>query len=316
MSKYSGTDGRLDTRRHADYGSFDPVGVTPIEIIATVILMVIVGVVLFGAVSQAHASALRSDPVKVASADLNFAVHQIQLQEFRPCTPANPEPYTLGSSALTPTASSANLAIATNSLPIAQAPSAGITHPYFAKLSAINGVSEFAWSVSPTLPSGLSLSPDGVISGVPQAESSGIYTFTVVSNGNSDSKNLSLTIVSVEVLANNATLNLTPCEHKSESTISAISADGLTATYTYASPAAFVKGDEVSITGVTPASFNVKSAEVIRATSNHLVIAKRMVGSFRSGGSVVLAKSGNIQQVKLSTTVQGQQLRRTITVSN
>ena len=61
-------------------------------------------------------------------------------------------------------------------------------------------------AVSPTLPSGLSLSPDGVISGVPQAESSGIYTFTVVSNGNSDSKTLSLTIVSVEVQTKSANL--------------------------------------------------------------------------------------------------------------
>ena len=136
----------------------------------------------------------------MASAELNLAAKQIQLQKFQACTPTNPEPYTLNSSALTPLASSTNLAIATNSLPLAQAPSGGISHPYLAKLSAINGVSGFAWSVSPSLPSGLTLSTDGTISGVPQAESSATYTFTVVSNGNSDSKKLSLTIVSVEVL--------------------------------------------------------------------------------------------------------------------
>ena len=206
MSKHDGSYGRSDLRRQDPHGLRDPFEVTPIEVIATVILMVIVGVVLFGAVSQARAAALRSDPVKVASADLNFAAHQIQLQKFRPSTLANPEPYTLDSSSVAPTSSSVNLAIATNSLPIAQTPSVGISHPYFTKLSAINGVSGFTWSVSPTLPSGLSLSPDGVISGFPQAESSGIYTFTVVSNGNSDSKNLSLTIVSVEVLSKSANL--------------------------------------------------------------------------------------------------------------
>ena len=278
--------------------------------------MVLGGVAMFGAVSQARASAQRSDPVEVASADLKFAAHQIQLQKFRQCTPANPEPYNLASSALTPKTNSANLAIATSSLPLAQAPTTGITHPYYAKLSAINGVSGFTWSVSPTLPSGLSLSTDGVISGVPTAESSAIYRFTVVGNGNSDSKDLSLTVVSIEVRVHNALLNWTTCQQKSAPTISSISANGSTVTYTYSSPATFVKGDDVSITGATPPSFNVKSAEVLRATSNQVVIAKRLAGSYRSGGSVSLAKSGNVQQIKLSTTVQGQQLTRTITVSN
>ena len=87
-------------------------------------------------------------------------------------------------------------------------------------------------------------------------------------------------------------------------------------TYTYSSPTTFVKGDKVSITGVTPPSFNFNSAEVLRATSNQLVIAKSLVGTYRSGGSVTLAKSRNVQQIKLSTTVQGQRLTRTITVSN
>ena len=267
MSKHGGTQSSSDSRRQIWYGSRDPLEVTPLEIIAMVILMALLGVILFGTSSQARASGERNDPTEVASADLNFAAQQVQLQKFLPCTPTNPEPYSLPSSALISTATSANLAIATNSLPIAQAPTAGISHPYFAKLSAINGVSGFTWSVSPTLPPGLSLSPDGVISGVPQAESSARYRFTVVSNGNSDSKDLSLTIVSVEVLVRGALLKWTTCQQKSESNI-------------------------------------------------HLVTEKRLVGSYRSGGSVRVAKSGYVEQIKLSTTVQGQQLTRTITVSN
>jgi len=307
---------RHDSTRHEHYGSHQTLGVSPIEIIITVILMAIGAVAMFGAVSQARASAQRSDPVGVASADLNSAVKQIQLQKFQPCTPTNPEPYNFAASTRTPTGTSTNLTIATNSLPLAQAPSDGITHPYFAKLSAINGISDFTWSVAPALPSGLVLSPDGVISGVPRAESSAIYRFTLVSNGNSDSKDLSLTVVSVEVLTNNALLNWTPCQHKSVSSISSISANGSTVTYTYSSPATFAKGDEVSITGVNRPAFNVKSAKVLRANSNHLVIAKRLVGSFRSGGQVSLATSGNVQQVKLSTKVEGQEIVRTLTVSN
>ena len=316
MSKREGSYSRSALRLQDRYGSRDALDISLIEIIAMVILMVLGGVAMFGAVSQARASSQRSDPTEVASADLNLAAQQIQLQKFRLCTPVNPEPYDLTASALTPRASSTNLAVATNSLPLAQAPSDGISHPYFARLSAVNGVSGFTWSVSPTLPSGLSLSSDGVISGIPQAESSAIYTFTVVSNGNSDSKDLSLSIVSVEVLVHNALLNWTTCQHKSAPTISSISANGSTVTYTYSSPAKFVKGDEVSITGVTPPSFNVKSAEILRATSNQVVISKRLAGSYRTGGYVSLAKSGNVQLIKLSTTVQGQQLTKTITLSN
>ena len=316
MSKHSGSHGHSDSRRHDDYGSRGTVDVPLLEIIATVILMVIGGVVMFWAISQAHASAELSDPVGFASADLSSAAHQIQLQKFQPCTVTNPEPYGFDSAPLTSSSSSENLSISTSSLPLAQAPSDGTSHPYFARLSAVNGVSDFSWSVFPNLPTGLSLSADGVISGTPQSESSGIYTFTVVSNGNSDSKALSLTVVSVEVLANNALSNWTPCQHYSDSTISDISANGSTVTYTYSSPTAFAKGDEVSITGVIPPSFNINSAKVIRATSNQLVIAKSLVDHYRSGGSVVLAKSGNIQQIKLSTTVQGQKLTRTVTLSN
>ena len=272
MSRYGGSPGRSDSRRPDHHESHEIRDVPLIEIIATVMLMVLGGVAMFGAVFQAGTSAQRSDPTGVASAELNLAAKQIQLQKFQACTPTNPEPYTLNSSALTPLASSTNLAIATNSLPLAQAPSGGISHPYLAKLSAINGVSGFAWSVSPSLPSGLTLSTDGTISGVPQAESSATYTFTVVSNGNSDSKKLSLTIVSVEVLVKNAKSIWTSCQNK--------------------------------------------SAEVLPATSNHSATAKSMAGSYRSGGSPSLAKSGNVQQIKVSTTVQGQELTRTITVSN
>ena len=256
MSRYGGSPGRSDSRRPDHHESHEIRDVPLIEIIATVMLMVLGGVAMFGAVFQAGTSAQRSDPTGVASAELNLAAKQIQLQKFQACTPTNPEPYTLNSSALTPLASSTNLAIATNSLPLAQAPSGGISHPYLAKLSAINGVSGFAWSVSPSLPSRLTLSTDGTISGVPQAESSATYTFTVISHRNSDSKKLSLTIVSVEVLVKNALLKWSSCQQKLGATVSNISA--------------------------------------------------------RSS----IAKNGNVQQIKLSTTVQGEQVTKTITLSN
>ena len=263
MSKHSGSHGYPDSRRHDDFVSSGAREISLIEIIAMLIIMVIGGIVLFGAVSQARASALRSDPTLVASADLASAVHQIQIQNFQPCTSSNPEPYNLVTSAVSSGASSANLAIATTSLPLGQAPSDGKSHPYFARLSTINGVSDFNWSVSPTLPAGLSLSADGVISGVPQTESSGVYTFTVVSNGNSDSKELSLTVVSVEVKVNNAHSNWTSCQKNTD-----------------------------------------------------LVTAKSSLGSNRTSGKFARAKSGIVQQITLSTTVEGQKLIRTVTLSS
>jgi hypothetical protein len=58
------------------------------------------------------------------------------------------------------------------------------------------------------------------------------------------------------------------------------------------------------------------SEKVLHATSNHLEKAKRPVGSFPSAGSLKVAKSGSVEQIRLSTTARGQQLTRTITVSN
>ena len=263
MSRHGGPHGYPDSRRHDDYVSRGAREISLIEIIAMLIIMVIGGIVLFGAVSQARASALRSDPTLVASADLASAVHQIQLQKFQPCTSSNPEPYNLSTSVVASSASAANLAIATTSLPLGQAPSDGKSHPYFARLSTINGVSDFNWSVTPALPAGLSLSADGVISGVPQTESSGIYTFTVVSNGNSDSKELSLTVVSVEVQVNHAHSNWTSCQKNTDS-----------------------------------------------------LLSKSLVGSARSGGQVARVKSRDVQQVRISTTVQGQKLIRTVTLAS
>ena len=263
MSRHSGSHDYPDLRRHDDFVSRGAREMSLIEIIAMLTIMVIGGIVLFRAVSQAQASALRSDPIVVASADLASAVHQIQLQKFQPCSANNPEPYNFSSSVIASSANTANLAIATTGLPLGQAPSDGKSHPYFARLSTINGVSDFNWSVTPALPAGLSLSDDGVISGVPQTESSGIYTFTVVSNGNSDSKELSLTVVSVEVQVNNSQSDWTSCQNITDS---------------------------------------------ITSTS--------LVGSTGSSGQVARVKSRDVQQVTISTTVQGQKLKRTVTLAS
>lgn len=291
-------------------------GVTVIEVICSVVIMILGEVAMFGVIHLGRAEQQAKDPFKVAASNLKAAADQLQRQKFQPCTSTNPEPYTLDSAVNTPVTNSKVLAIATKTLPLAQAPYAGKSHPYFAKLRITNGVTDFAWTLSPSLPPGLSLSSDGVISGAPQAESSGIYKFTVISNGNSDSKLLSLTIVSLSVQVNNSLLQSTPCERNSDSTIVGVSADGSTVTYSYSSPTTLVKGDTVSITGVNPASLNVASASVLNATATEFVIAKRASSRYISGGHVALASRGKVQQITLSTTVHGEQLTRFITLAS
>ena len=66
------------------------------------------------------------------------------------------------------------LAITTASLPVAQ-----VGQPYTATLQRSGGVAPFTWSVSPGLPSGLSLdSATGQITGSPAAGTQGVYPLT------------------------------------------------------------------------------------------------------------------------------------------
>jgi len=121
-----------------------------------------------------------------------------------------------------------NEMIHTNSLPIVQVPTVGVSHLYCEKLSAVNGVSGFTWSVF---------------------------------------SNSSLWILS----------------RLTESYLGFRRQKARRDTHLLLS----------TMDTVTPPSFNAKSVEVLQATSSHLVIAKRLVGSYRSGGNVKLAKSGS-----------------------
>lgn len=70
---------------------------------------------------------------------------------------------------------SAPLVITTTTVPVG-----GVGIPYATNLAASGGQLNYSWSVAPgTLPAGLSLNPNGTISGIPTAKISGSVTFTV-----------------------------------------------------------------------------------------------------------------------------------------
>ena len=299
--------------RHFNKRLADNRGESLVEVLVSAVIMGLLGLTIVGTIALSQPLSDRVNLTGTAMANLNSASQQIQLQSFQSCSPSNPEPYLLSSVAITPASvTSATLVISTGALPIAQAPSGGLTHFYTTTLLAANGLASYVWSVSPRLPSGLSLSTSGIISGTPAAESSANYKFTVTSNGVSVSKDIPLTIVSVLVQVNNASILWVPCQSVPKATITGVFANGSSVTYSYSSPTSFVAGDIVSISGVAPTAFNLTSATVISATSTQFVVADSASGTYVSGGDVGLTKNVNVQQITVSTTVHGKQLFRTI----
>ncbi len=299
--------------KHFDKKILDDRGESLVEVIVAAVIMGLLGLTIVGAIALSQPLSDRVNLTGTAMANLNSASQQVQLQSFQPCSPSNPQPYQLSATAIAPAyIGSGALNISTTALPIAQAPSGGVSHPYSSTLIAVNGLSSYTWSVSPRLPSGLSLSADGIISGTPAVESSASYKFTVASQGVSISKDLPLTIVTVLVQVNNSAIAWAPCQSVPKASITGVSANGSAITYTYVSATPFVVGDNVSISGITPVAFNLISATVTSATSTQFIIANTAGGTYVSGGLVGLTKSVNVQQITVSTTVHGKQLSRTI----
>jgi hypothetical protein len=100
---------------------------------------------------------------------------------------------------ITNAAESASVQIKVNPLPAiapAALPAANAGTPYSATPSESGGTSPLTWSVTPTLPAGLSLnSSTGLISGTPTGGGSGSFTFKVLdAAGNSASQALTVTV--------------------------------------------------------------------------------------------------------------------------
>jgi hypothetical protein len=275
--------------------------------------MGLLGLTIVGALVAARPLSDKVSLTGQALANVNSAAQQIQLQSFHPCSPSNPQPYSLASAGLQGgSAAVGSLSISTNSLPIGQAPSSGLTHTYSAQLDATGGNGSFLWSVAPQLPTGLTLNSNGSISGTPTSESTGLFKFSVTSTGSTISKSLLLTIVSINVQVNDTNVAWSPCSTVPKATISGATATGSTITYTYSSTVPFSAGDTVTISGISPTGLNLVSVPIVSATSTQFVVASTVTGTYVSGGEVGLTESVNVQQIIVSTLLGSRQISRTI----
>lgn len=288
-------------------------GETLIEVVISAVIMGLLGLTIVGAIVAAKPLSDKVNLTGQAMANVNNAAQQIQLQSFRPCSPTNPQPYGLSTTGMQgASAASGPLSISTNSLPIGQAPNAGSTYPFASTLSATGGDGNYNWSVSPSLPSGLSLSATGVISGTPTSASTAVYKFAVTSGGVTLTKSLLLTVVAINVQVNDSAVAWTSCATVPKATITAATASGSAITYTYSSATAFAAGDTVTISGISPSGFNLVSVPIVSASSTQFVVASTFSGTYTSGGEAGLTKSVNVQQITVSTTLGTRQLSRTI----
>ncbi len=288
-------------------------GESLIEVVVAAVIMGILGLTIVGAIVAAKPLSDKVNLTGQAMANVNTAAQQIQLQSFHPCSPNNPQPYALAATGMQGASTGGGpLAVATNSLPIGQAPSGAIGFPFSFTLSATGGDGTYSWSVSPSLPTGLALSASGVISGTPIAASTAVYKFGVTSNGVTMTKSLLLTIVSISVQVNDSSVSWSSCAAVPKATITSATATGSAITYTYSSATTFVAGDTVTISGISPSGFNLVSAPIVSATSNQFVAASTVTGTYASGGEVGLTKSVNVQQITISTLLGARQLSRTI----
>lgn len=288
-------------------------GESLIEVVVAAVIMGLLGLTIVGAIVAAKPLSDKVNLTGQAMANVNNAAQQIQLQSFHPCSPSNPQPYLLSTSGMQGVSSASGpLTISTNSLPIGQAPSAGASFPYSTSLTATGGDGTYVWSVSPSLPSGLSLDANGAISGTPSAASTAVYKFSVTSAGTTLTKSLLLTIVSIAVQVNDSSVAWSPCSSVPKATITAVSATGSAITYTYSSAISFSAGDTVTISGISPNAFNLVSVPIVSATSTQFTVASSVTGTYVSGGEVGLTKSVNIQQITVSTVLGTRQLSRTI----
>ena len=288
-------------------------GETLIEVIVAAVIMGLLGLTIVGAIVAAKPLSDKVNLTGQAMANVNTAAQQIQLQSFHPCSPNNPQPYALSASGMQgASAGGGPLSISTNSLPIGQVPSGATGFPFSVTLSATGGDGTYAWSVSPNLPTGLTLSSSGVISGTPTAASTSVYKFGVTSNGVTMTKSLLLTIVSINVQVNNSSVSWSSCAAVPKASITSAIATGSAITFTYSSPTPFAAGDTVTISGISPSTFNLVSAPIVSATSTQFVVASTVTGTYSSGGEVGLTKSVNVQQITISTLLGTRQLSRTI----
>lgn len=181
-----------------------------VEVIIAMMIMGLFGLALVGALISAQPMALAFNKTSAATTQLTLATDQIQLQPFAACSSTTPQPYVLTGVASTDSGQG-GFSVTTSALPVAIAPLAisttnttKVSFPYAATLAATGGTGPYTWTVSPALPSGLTLSSAGNISGTPQTEIASNYLFTATSaTGATAIRIIDLTVATIQPLVHN-----------------------------------------------------------------------------------------------------------------
>ena len=296
-----------------------------IEVVVATVILSIFGLVILGAIVSNRPIA---DKIATNTAILNnlaSAAQQIQIQPLSVCDPGTPVPYSLSSTvAQSVNASNQTVNITTTSLPIAQK---GIA--YSTTLSATGGSGANAWSVTPALPSGITLnSSTGVISGTPTAANSGRYKIIVTNAGGTDFQFLVLTVVSISVQVYNGSSWVDCSALTKDSVTAAINASGQYIGYTITptSGHTYVPGDIVTISGIknsvsiTGISGNGTTVTYSTANTNGLTVGQSITisGATTAGfnGTFLIASITSNTNFTVASTVSGTSSTATGTYSS
>lgn len=146
-------------------------------------------------------------------------------------------------------------------------PAGSLTKPYSVQLNAVSGPGSYAWSLaSGTLPAGLTLSPEGLLSGTPTTATAYSFTIRVTSGSATDTKAYSVPIAAAVVVS---TSSLTAATVGTSYSMS-LAATGGTRSYSWAiesgtlPPGLNVASGKISGTPTTRGSWTF----VLRATDS------------------------------------------------
>jgi len=181
------------------------------------------------------------------------------------------------------------LAVTTSSLP-----NATVGSSYSLTLTAIGGVAPHKWTTTSTLPSGLTLSQAGLLSGTPTVHTAGAVDVVVTvtdARGGTNTANLKLTVNPAELEITTTSL---PNATHSEAYTQTLSATGGVAPYTWSTSTTLPAGLSLSASGVL-------SGTPSEATPSPVEIAVTVTDDWDASTTASLMLTVDPQPLKITT---------------
>ncbi len=282
-----------------------------LEVVISAVIMGIIGVLLVTSIATARPFADKMSLVGQTVQNLNTLAESINLQPFKPCTPANAQPYDFADFPSVPASSANGFDFATTSLHPMMTSTSTRASQYSQALALNVPSTGVTWSVEPNLPAGITLdSNTGLLSGSTTQAITSRYIFKATNGVDKATTTLDLTSAMVVVLVNNGT-TWVPCESNPVAVVSRATGDGKNATYTYTGKQ-LSQGQVISVWGTTNPAFSGISMVITSVGPGSFTVASAASGSSVGGNADVTANMA-VQQVVVSTVVGGSPLQKVIT---